>query len=71
VFDPAAEFDVEQLRGQLREMDDKTLWKFGKAAAYMASPQASADGSPPRPVHRVQLEESRAEWRRRHPTHSD
>ena len=53
VFDTAAEFDVEQLRGRLREMGDKALWKFGKAAAYMASPQATADGSPLRPVFRL------------------
>jgi hypothetical protein len=49
VFDTAAELDVAQLRARLRKMDDTALRKFGMAAAYMASPQATADGSPPRP----------------------
>jgi hypothetical protein len=42
------------------------LRKFGKAARYMVSPRANM-GKPPLPAFVLQLEESRAEWRRRYP----
>jgi hypothetical protein len=66
VFDSQASFDIEQLRERLRQMDERALTEFGKAAAYMASPGSTADGSQPREVFRFQLAEARAEWRRRH-----
>ena len=38
---------------------------FGQAARYMVSPTANM-GKPPLPAFVMQLEEARAEWRRRH-----
>jgi hypothetical protein len=58
--------DVEGQRARLRKMSDKELRKFGKAARYMVSPTANM-GKPPLPTFVLQLEEARAEWRRRHP----
>lgn len=49
---------------QLREMSDEELRKFGKAAKYMVSPTANM-GKPPLPTFVLQLEEARAERRRR------
>jgi len=40
--------------------------KFGKAAAFMCSPEAYF-GEGPRKEFVIQLDEARAEWRRRHP----
>jgi hypothetical protein len=45
-------------------MSDEELRKFGKAARYMVSPTANI-GKPPLPAFVLQLEEARAEWRRR------
>jgi hypothetical protein len=45
-------------------MDEAALIRFGKAAAYMWSPRANL-GKPPRAPFVIQLEEARAEWRRR------
>jgi hypothetical protein len=45
-------------------MSDKELRQFGKAARYMISPRANM-GKPPLPTFVLQLEEARAEWRRR------
>jgi hypothetical protein len=59
-----ANLDVEGLRRRLRKMSDKELREFGKAARYMVSPTANM-GKPPLPVFVLQLEEARAEWRRR------
>jgi len=47
-------------------MSDEQLVKFGKAAAYMCSPKANL-GHAPRKEFVIQLDEARAEWRRRHP----
>lgn len=55
-------FDVEEFRERLRKMDDELLVRYGKAARYMASLKDT------RQVFVTQLEETRAEWRRRHPT---
>ena len=66
-----ATLDVEGLRTRLRKMSDKELQKkVGKAARYMVSPRATM-GKPPLPTFVLQLEEARAEWRRRHPAESD
>jgi hypothetical protein len=61
-----ADFDVEGLRARLRKMSDEELRKFDKAARYMISPTANM-GKAPLPTFVLQLEEARAEWRRRHP----
>jgi len=61
-----ASLDVEGLRTRLRKMSDKELQEFGEAARYMVSPKANM-GKPPLPTFVLQLEEARAEWRKRHP----
>jgi hypothetical protein len=65
-----AEFDVEALRVRLQKMSDEELVKFGKAAWFMCSPGANL-GQPPRKVFVIQLNEARAEWRRRHPKNAE
>jgi hypothetical protein len=62
-----AEFRREEFRNRLRAMSDEKLIQYGKAAAYMANPRNSADKRTAHDVYKVQLEECRAEWRRRHP----
>ena len=59
-----ATFDIDALRARLRKMSDEQLLKFGNAARYMVSPTANM-GKPPRKEFVIQLEEARAEWRRR------
>jgi hypothetical protein len=56
--------DVTGLRTRLRKMSDQELRKFGEAARYMVSPTANM-GKPPLPNFVLQLDEARAEWRRR------
>ena len=56
----------EEVRERLQRMSDEKLIEFGRACVYMCSPQANL-GKPPREEFVVQLEEARAEWRRRHP----
>jgi hypothetical protein len=58
------EIDLAELRERLGKMNDAELLAFGKAARYMCSPAANLD-KPPREPFLVQLEEARAEWRRR------
>ena len=60
------DFDRDALRTRLRKMSDEELREFGKAARYIVSPGANM-GKPPLPNFVLQLEEARAEWRRRHP----
>jgi hypothetical protein len=60
-----ANLDIDALRARLRKMSDKELREFGEAAKYMISPKANM-GKPPLPAFVLQLEEARAEWRRRH-----
>jgi hypothetical protein len=61
-----ADFDVEVLRTRLRKMSDEQLRKFGEAAKYIVSATANM-GKSPLPTFVLQLEEARAEWRRRRP----
>ena len=56
--------NVDELRRRLRRMSDEELLEFGKAARYMVSRTANV-GKPPLPDFVLQLEEARAEWRRR------
>jgi hypothetical protein len=58
------DLDLAAIRERLRKMSDAQLERHGRAAAYMASPAASY--GPVRATYLVQLEEARAEWRRRH-----
>jgi hypothetical protein len=53
--------DLDELRTRLRKMTDDDLLRFGKAARFMCRDKS------PRQVFVIQLEEARAEWRRRHP----
>jgi len=57
---------VDALRAWLQKMTDAQLLALGKAARYMCSPKATM-GKPPRDVFVIQLNEARAEWRRRNP----
>jgi hypothetical protein len=59
-------FDVEKYRERLRKMTDQQLLREGLAANYMCSPAARYTKAP-RSEFVIQLEEARAEWRRRHP----
>ncbi len=59
-------FTVEDSRKRIQAMTDEHLLRNGKAAAYMADPKFSADGRPVEPVFKIQLQECRAEWKRRH-----
>jgi hypothetical protein len=56
--------DLDELRIRLRKMTDADLIAFGNAAQYMCSPKANL-GKPPRQPFVIQLQEARAEWRRR------
>ena len=53
---------LEQLREHLRKMSDSELRRFGRAALDVCEPHR---GVPPREVFVIQLEEARAEYRRR------
>ena len=64
------EVDLEGYRARLRKMTDEELIREGKAARNMCSPMANF-GKPPRTVFVIQLEEVKAEWRRRHPQTGD
>jgi hypothetical protein len=57
--------DIEQIRARLRKMNDRELREYGRAAAHMANPWNNH--GKPNPAFQVQLDEARAEWRRRHP----
>jgi hypothetical protein len=59
-------FSVEELRKRLRVMPDEKLHQFGEAARHMCTPEPNLH-KPPLPIYVLQLEESTAEWRRRHP----
>ncbi len=56
--------EVTELRERLHKMNDTELLAFGKAAKYMCSPRANL-GKPPRECFVIQLNEARAEWKRR------
>lgn len=56
----------EEVRARLRKMTDAQLYRSGKAARYMCSPEARYGGDP-LPTFVMQLEECIAEWRERHP----
>jgi hypothetical protein len=56
--------DLEQLRARLRKMSDEALLHWGRCGVRLCSPEFNR-GKPPRQVFVIQLEEARAEWRRR------
>jgi hypothetical protein len=53
--------ELEQLRTRLRKMTDTQLVNFGKAARSLCRDPRCPD------TFKRQLQEARAEWRRRHP----
>ena len=53
--------ELEQLRARLRKMSDAQLVNFGKAARSLCRDPKCPD------TFKCQLQEARAEWRRRHP----
>jgi hypothetical protein len=61
--------DVERVRERLRKMSDHELRKFGRSARGMADPKKNV--GTPNPAFQIQLDEARAELRRRHPVDSD
>jgi hypothetical protein len=56
---------IEQIRERIRKMSDAELRKYGRAAQN--SSDANKHLGPRNPAFQVQLDEARAEWRRRHP----
>jgi hypothetical protein len=58
--------DVETIRTRIQKMTDEQLLRYGVVARYMSSPEANP-GKPPREDFVIQLDEARAEWRRRNP----
>jgi hypothetical protein len=57
--------DIERIRERLRKMSDLELRHYGRAARDLAIPKRNF--GPPNPAFKIQLDEARAEWRRRHP----
>ena len=57
------EVQLQKLRERLRLMSDEELVKFGKIVRGLAEPRVSVMPDP----WKEQLQEARAEWRRRHP----
>jgi hypothetical protein len=57
--------DLEGIRERLRSMSGDALLRYGRLAAFMASPNVT--DTKPRETFVMQLREARAEWRRRHP----
>jgi hypothetical protein len=62
-------FNLDALRTRLRDMSEDELLQFGKAARVMCSREANRHEAP-REVFVIQLQEARAEFRRRHPKES-
>ena len=63
-------FQLDEVRARLRTMSDDELLRFGRAAASLCRPEANFGQSLGR-VFVEQLEETRREWRRRHPKARD
>jgi hypothetical protein len=56
---------IEQIRERLRKMSDLELRQYGRSARVMSDP--TKHFGQPDPAFAIQLQEARAEWRRRHP----
>jgi hypothetical protein len=59
---------IEQVRERIRKMSDAELRKYGRCAQDSSDPKKNF--GPRNPAFQVQLNEARAEWRRRHPAAS-
>lgn len=53
--------ELEKLRTRLSRMSDEELVRFGRAARFLCRDPRCPD------TFKFQLEEAKAEWRRRHP----
>jgi hypothetical protein len=58
--------DVEDLRADLRKMDDAELLRYGQVQKAQCSSEANL-GEPAGEMLATKLRECRAEWKRRHP----
>jgi hypothetical protein len=58
---------LEELPEHLREMSDLELRRFGQRARKLSDPKMNFGATEP---YVIELEEARAEWRRRHPKKS-
>jgi hypothetical protein len=58
------QFDRESFSKRLAKLTDSELSRHGKASSEMCK---SGFGEAPRETFVIQLEECRAEWKRRHP----
>jgi hypothetical protein len=56
---------IEQIRERIHKMSDAELRQYGRGAQDSADPKKNF--GPRNPARQVQLDEARAEWRRRHP----
>lgn len=60
--------DLDALRIRLQEMTDDELVKFGREMRRLVYPLTyGADGKPSLSAFGIELNQARAEWRRRHP----
>jgi hypothetical protein len=57
--------DIKRIRERISKMSDAELRKYGRAARDLANPKKNF--GPRNPAFQIQLDEARAEWRRRHP----
>ena len=53
---------IEQIRERISKMSDAELRKYGRAARNLSDPRKNRN---PNPSFQIQLDEARAEWRRR------
>ena len=58
------EFDVQQFRAEIAKMSDAELISLGRSLRSLCYPRTVA---PRKSAFDIQLDECRAEWRRRHP----
>jgi hypothetical protein len=56
---------LEEIRKRLRRLTDAQLIELGRNCRELSDPKPNY--GKPNPAFLVQLEEARAEWRRRHP----
>jgi hypothetical protein len=55
---------IERIRARIQKMSDLELRQYGRAARDLANPKKNF--GPPNPSFQIQLDEARAEWKRRH-----
>jgi hypothetical protein len=60
--------DIEKIRARIRKMSDLELRQYGRGSRDLADPKRNF--GLPNPSFQIQLNEARAEWRRRHPKSS-